>query len=62
MAKSKKGARGYVALECTVCKENDRVSIENHFVQKNKNNTPERLEINKFCPTCGKHTIHKEKK
>ena len=35
MAKSKKGARGYVALECTVCKENDRVSRENHFVQKN---------------------------
>ena len=24
--------------------------------------TPDRLEISKYCPTCQKHTVHKEKK
>lgn len=59
---AKKGARNYVALECTVCKENSKVSRENYFVSKNKTNTPDKLEINKYCPVCKKHTVHKEKK
>ena len=25
-----------------------------------KKNTPERIELKKFCPYCNKHTIHKE--
>ncbi len=63
MGKSKKkDARCYVALECVECKEKRAVSKENYFVEKNKTNTPERLEISKYCPTCKKHTIHKEKK
>jgi large subunit ribosomal protein L33 len=62
MANKKKDARGYVALECTECKEHRGVSKENYFVEKSRTNTPERLEISKYCPTCKKHTTHKEKK
>ncbi len=62
MASKKKDARSYVALECTTCKSEHGVSRENYFVEKNKTNTPDRLEINKYCPTCKKHTVHKEKK
>ena len=63
MGKSKKKeARSYVALEFTECKSKLGVSKENYFVEKNKTNTPDRLEISKYCPTCQKHTVHKEKK
>lgn len=62
MGSKKKDARSYVALECTECKSKLNVSKENYFVSKNKMNSAERLELNKYCPTCKKHTIHKEKK
>ena len=58
----KKDARTNVAIECTVYKTEKGVSKENYFVSKNKTNTTDRLEINKYCPTCKKHTVHKEKK
>ena len=44
-----------VLLKCTVCGE------ENYLTQKNKRNTPDRLEQKKYCPRCKKATIHKEK-
>jgi large subunit ribosomal protein L33 len=54
---AKKGeARENITLACTVCKN------ENYRVEKNKRNTPERLELKKFCKHCNKTTIHKEKK
>ena len=54
---AKKGeARENITLVCTVCKN------ENYRVEKNKRNTPDRLELNKYCPKCRKHTQHKEKK
>ena len=54
---AKKGeARENITLVCTVCKE------ENYRKQKNKRNTPEKLEIKKYCPKCNKTTLHKEKK
>lgn len=63
MANSKKKeARTNVALECSECKEKNGISRENYFVSKNKTNTTERLELKKYCPTCKKHTLHKEKK
>ena len=53
---AKKGEnRGLVTLVCTECKE------KNYRTQKNKKHT-ERLEENKYCPRCRKHTVHKEKK
>jgi large subunit ribosomal protein L33 len=29
---------------------------------KNKKNTPDKLELNKYCPFCKKHTPHTETK
>ena len=60
--KKNKDARRFVALECTECKANSKVSHENYFVQKNTKTTTDRLELNKYCPVCKKHTVHKEKK
>lgn len=48
--------RDLVKLACTVCKE------ENYHTDKNKRNTPDRLEFNKYCPRCRKHTEHREKR
>ena len=35
---------------------------ENYVTVKNKKNSPEKLELNKFCKWCNKKTVHKEKK
>lgn len=48
--------RDNVTLACTVCKQ------RNYETEKNKRNNPDRIEFNKFCKFCGKHTIHKETK
>ena len=54
---AKKGeARERITLQCTECK------MENYRTEKNKKNTTERLELKKFCPHCGKYTLHKESK
>jgi len=54
---AKKGEnRERITLRCTVCKS------ENYRTEKNKKNTTERLELNKFCPKCKKSTEHKESK
>ena len=48
--------RNRITLECTECKNRNYESF------KNKKNDPDRLTFNKFCPTCKKHTAHKESK
>ena len=48
--------RNYVTLKCTVCGEELRCT------SKSKKNTPERLEVKKYCKKCHKHQIVKEKK
>ena len=48
--------RVLVPLVCEECK------TQNYTVSKNKKNTTERLELNKYCPRCRKNTTHKEKK
>jgi large subunit ribosomal protein L33 len=53
---AKKDVRMTVTFACTVCKE------RNYTSQKNRRNDPNRLEINKYCPRCRKHTQHKEQK
>ncbi|MDR1102061.1 MAG: 50S ribosomal protein L33 [Clostridiales bacterium] len=45
-----------ITLECTVCKQH------NYRTSKNKKNTPDRLEIKKYCRFCRQHTLHKEGK
>nr|YP_009994303.1 ribosomal protein L33 [Cuscuta nitida]QNP08454.1 ribosomal protein L33 [Cuscuta nitida] len=63
MAK-KKDVRVTVILECTSCVRNDvqKVStgVSRYITQKNRHNTPNRLELKKFCPRCYKHTVHGE--
>lgn len=45
-----------VILVCTACLS------RNYVTQKNRKTNTKRLEIKKYCPTCGKHTLHKETK
>ncbi len=55
MAKGK-DVRIVVTLACTECKE------RNYTTQKNRRNDSGRLELNKFCSRCRKHTQHRETK
>jgi len=63
MAKGK-DVRVTIILECTSCVRNDikkeSAGISRYITQKNRHNTPSRLELRKFCPYCYKHTIHGE--
>nr|UTM99584.1 ribosomal protein L33 [Phyllagathis sp. Lin654] len=63
MAKGK-NARVTVILECSNCLRNglnkESRGISRYSTQKNRHNTPIRLELIKFCPYCYKHTIHEE--
>lgn len=45
-----------VTLACTECKQ------RNYNTKKNKKNDPDRLEMNKYCKFCRKHTLHRETK
>ena len=45
-----------VTLACTECKQ------RNYNTKKNKKNDPDRLEMNKYCKFCKKHTLHRETK
>lgn len=45
-----------VTLACTECHQ------RNYNTMKNKKNTPDRLEMNKYCRFCRKHTLHRETK
>ncbi len=45
-----------VTLACTECKR------RNYVTKKNKRNNPERIEMNKHCKFCRKHTLHRETK
>lgn len=45
-----------VILTCTECLS------RNYVTEKNKKINTTRLEIKKFCPKCGCHTLHKETK
>jgi large subunit ribosomal protein L33 len=53
---AKKDIRTVITLECTECHE------RNYTSAKNRRNDPQRLEMNKYCPRCQKHTPHRETK
>ena len=48
--------RNLSTLACTECKQ------RNYQTNKNKKNDPDRIELNKYCKFCKKHTLHKETK
>jgi len=46
--------RDIITLACSECKS------RNYTTMKNKKNDPNRLEMNKYCKVCRKHTLHRE--
>lgn len=54
MASKHSDVRPKITLACVDCKE------RNYITKKNRRNTPDRLELGKFCPRCGKQTDHRE--
>ena len=57
---AKKGNRVQVILECTEHKESGMPGMSRYITTKNKKNTTERLELNKYNPVLKKYTVHKE--
>ena len=41
-------------LACAECSE------RNYSAEKSQSGATERLELKKYCPRCGAHTLHKE--
>src|SRR4051812_29956937 len=46
--------RPKITMACQVCKH------RNYITKKNRRNDPDRLDLQKFCPNCGRHTDHRE--
>ncbi|MCC6445662.1 MAG: 50S ribosomal protein L33 [Armatimonadetes bacterium] len=45
-----------ITMACNDCRS------RNYTTKKNRRNVKDRLELKKFCPPCGKHTVHREAK
>lgn len=48
--------RTKITLACTECKQ------RNYNTTKDKKTHPDRMETNKYCRFCKRHTLHKETK
>lgn len=63
MAKNK-GARITITLECADKKSNLETKRKNgvwrYTTTKNRRNTPNRIELKKFCPNSNCHKVFKE--
>nr|YP_010198991.1 ribosomal protein L33 [Hydropuntia urvillei]UAD88440.1 ribosomal protein L33 [Hydropuntia urvillei] len=59
-----KGARIIITLECccqnSSYKNKRKKGIFRYTSTKNRKNTPNRIELMKFCPNCNKHEKFKE--
>ena len=51
---AKKGSRQIFGFMCGVCK------YQGYISEKNKVNTPDKLDMKKYCKRCKKRTDHKE--
>ncbi|MCU0347329.1 MAG: 50S ribosomal protein L33 [Saprospiraceae bacterium] len=60
MAKKSKGNRILITLECTEQRKMDVPGISRYVTEKNRKNTPDRLELKKYNPFLKKITIHRE--
>ena len=54
MASKAQDVRPKITMACVGGEE------RNYITKKNRRNDPDRLELPKFCPRCGKHTAHRE--
>lgn len=50
----KSEARIIIHLACTECRE------RTYTTEKNRRNDADRMELNKFCPRCRAHKVHRE--
>jgi len=64
-----KDVRIIVTLKCTECEDGAYNTSQKkgrnpitYTTIKNRRNTPQRLELKKFCPKCNRHTLHRELK
>ena len=57
---AKKGNRVKVILECTEHKNSGLAGTSRYITNKNKKNTPERIELKKYNPLMKRVTVHKE--
>ena len=60
MAKKSKGNRIQVILECTEHKATGQPGTSRYVTQKNRKNTPDRMDLKKYNPVLKKVTLHKE--
>jgi len=60
MAKKRNAARQVVTLECTEQRETGVAGMSRYTTQKNKKNTPKRMELKKYNPYLRRHTVHRE--
>ncbi len=60
MAKKSKGNRQQVILECTEHKASGMPGTSRYVTQKNRKNTPDRLELKKYNSILRKVTVHRE--
>ena len=60
MAKKSKGNRIQVILECTEHKNSSLPGTSRYVTQKNRKNTPSRLELKKFNAILKRYTVHRE--
>jgi large subunit ribosomal protein L33 len=54
VAKKRGQARVLINLACTECRE------RTYWSEKNKQHDQGRMELNKFCPRCRRHQLHRE--
>ena len=60
MAKKSKGNRLQIILECTEQKASGVPGMSRYVTQKNRKNSPDRLELKKYNPYLKKVTVHRE--
>jgi len=62
VAKKKSAARQSIIIECTEQRATGVAGISRYTTQKNKRNTPKRLELRKYNPYLRRVTLHREVK
>ncbi len=62
MAKKRNQARQVITLECTEQRETGVAGMSRYTTEKNKKNTPTRLELRKYNPFLRRYTLHREVK
>ncbi len=60
MAKKSKGNRIMIILECTEHKASGLPGTSRYITEKNRKNTPDRIELKKYNSVMRKITVHRE--